>query len=314
MAPELYNVSAPGSLMLFGEHAVLHGKQAIVCAVDKRLYIELEPQAGTQISITDTRLGSIELNINAIQIQPPFKFVLAAITKFSQRLPSGFKLRINSEFSSVIGFGSSAAVTVATIAVLLRWLDQQVAPSATIFLLAKQVMLELQGAGSGADLAASIYGGVLGYAVNDNITEQLPLIPELTALYAGYKTPTPEVIRKVVAAEQQEPEKFAAIYQSMHDCSMQAISVIKQNDWKALGKLFNQHHALQRELGTSDAVLENLANTLVAQAEVYGAKISGAGLGDCVIGLGAVERQLFAANDNILQFPVRITQQGLICN
>ena len=35
-------VSAPGKLMLLGEHAVVYGYPCIVTAVDKRLYVEAE--------------------------------------------------------------------------------------------------------------------------------------------------------------------------------------------------------------------------------------------------------------------------------
>ena len=38
--------SAPGSLMLLGEHAVLHGKQALVGSINRRIYVELFQTSG----------------------------------------------------------------------------------------------------------------------------------------------------------------------------------------------------------------------------------------------------------------------------
>lgn len=324
MALELYKVSVPGSLMLMGEHAVLQGKQALVCAVNQRLEMQLTPSATKQVVISDTRLGTLTQNLSALQVQDPFKFVLKAILEFKQQIPSGFTLNISSEFSSVIGFGSSAAVTVATIAVLGKWLNIPLSQG-RVFELARKVILELQGAGSGADVAASVYGGVLAYEIyktNDctgptgaatGRTRSLvqSLFPTLTAIYCGYKVPTPEVIMILKKSYQEQPERFDIIFQAMHDCVLQATVAIQQADWLLLGSLFSQHHKLQAELGTSDNVLDKLAQLLENHPQIHGAKISGAGLGDCVIGLGSVSEQLVSANDGMQQFQVNIDQQGL---
>lgn len=309
-----YKVSAPGSLMLFGEHAVLNGKQAIVAAIDKRLTVELVPVKSTQITISDTRLGTVVQDKNELHIQDSFKYAIAAIMLFKDQLPSGFDLHINSEFSSVIGFGSSAAVTVATIAALSWWLshDDTVISKEAVFSLSLQVIQNIQGAGSGADLAASIYGGVLGYAMQHLHRHLAGMTLPITAIYSGYKTPTSEVIKIIKSAQAQNPAKFANIFEQMHTCTEQAIHSIEQADWIALGKLFNQHHILQAELGTSNELLDSIADKLSAQPEIYGAKISGAGLGDCVIGLGDLPRKLFAANDSMMQFTLNIDPQGLI--
>ncbi|HSX20528.1 MAG TPA: hypothetical protein VLG38_05340 [Gammaproteobacteria bacterium] len=349
MAPESYNVSVPGSMMLMGEHAVLHGKQALVCAVNQRLRVQLTPVNTNVITITDSRLGTLVTTVNAVHMQNPFKFVTAAILLFKSQLSTGFTLDINSDFSSTIGLGSSAAVTVATIAALGQWLNVIPLPADDILDMALQVILAVQGSGSGADVAASIYGGVLGYSVSreDDANYKvcrtgdaevggtarraqrsehdggcrsgrtrrhinlLPTIPNLTAVYSGYKTPTPEVIRIVTAAQQQDPDRFSTIFSKIHDVAMQAVNAITERNWPLLGQLFNQHQTLQAELGVSDQTLDHLVQLLTKQPQIHGAKISGAGLGDCVIGLGEVQENLIAANDGMLQFAVRIDPEGI---
>lgn len=316
MAHKSYKVSAPGSLMLMGEHAVLSGKHAIVCAISKRLNMQLTPVAGQEITITDTRLGSMVQNIHDLQIIAPFKFVLSVIALFKQQMPngftSGFNLDINSEFSSEIGFGSSAAVTVATVAVLGQWLHGKALTNAQIFTLARQAMLNVQMVGSGADLAASIFGGVLGYKTKPYKYCKLPIIPNLTAVYCGYKTPTAAVINIVNAAALQQPRVYASIFDTIDTCTQQAIVAIRKSNWDALGKLFAQHHGLQVALGVSDHLLNTLVHELSMQSEIYGAKISGSGLGDCVIGLGTASNEIFAQQNGVVQFLMAIDQQGLI--
>ena len=53
MAQKSYSATAPGSLMLLGEHAVLAGKSALVCAVNKRMRITLTPNASQIVTINE---------------------------------------------------------------------------------------------------------------------------------------------------------------------------------------------------------------------------------------------------------------------
>ncbi len=310
MALELYKVSVPGSMMLMGEHAVLHGHQAIVCAVQQRLHMSLIPQKASTIKISDTRLGTFSCALDALQIQDPFKFVLAAIILFQDQLPSGFELQIDSEFSSTLGLGSSAAVTIATIGVLNQWLNPIPLSQVEILRLAKQVLWRVQGRGSGADLAASLYGGVIAYRLDE--IKQLPLTPNLTAIYSGYKTPTAQVIALIEEARVSAQQKYNDIFLAIHQCAQHAIEAIKASDWPLLGNLFTQHHELQSALGTSNPLLDQLAQLLRQHNSIYGAKLSGAGLGDCVIGLGSATEILVPQQNGIQQFPIMIDEKGLI--
>lgn len=305
MAHKSYSASAPGSLMLLGEHAVLNGKQALVCAIQQRLQVALLPNNTQIITIKDTRLGTLEVPLTDFAVQAPFTHVLNVINLYKHMLPSGFTLEISSEFASNLGFGSSAAVTVATLAVLSSWL--QPLSNNQLFDLAQQINV----GGSGADLAASIYGGTLCYAMGYGVMQRLPSIPVLTAVYCGYKTPTSEVVKMVNQAKRQHPNLYANIFAAMHDCVTQAIQILKDGNWTELGKIFTKHHYLQVALGVSNQLLDTIAHTLDELPEIAGAKISGAGLGDCVIGLGRLDAQIFTTNGQ-QQFHVTTTDQGLI--
>jgi mevalonate kinase len=317
MAHNSFSVSTPGSLMLMGEHAVLVNKAALVCAVDKRLYLKLIPESSNTVTIIDSKLGTLVQDLESIKISAPFQFVLSAILLFKNRLRTGFRLEIHADFSSVMGLGSSAAVTAATVAVLAEWLDAKRLAPEEIFKLAKQAVLQVQGRGSGADLAASIFGGVLGYQQQPQKFIPLPEIPELTAVYCGYKMPTKEVIAIVEARAKQQPKVYASIFNSMHICVQQAMLAIKDHKWPVLGQLFKQHQELQSALGTSNQDLDTLIAQLNTCPEVLGAKISGSGLGDCVIGLGKLANKVFPADisqeqKGVMQMTITIDQKGLV--
>jgi mevalonate kinase len=114
--------SAPGSLMLLGEHAVLHGHRALVCAINRRITVRLFQTLENSVRIA-SGLGNYEGALDALADHPSFRFVLQAIRQHRKKIPSGFELKVDSEFSADIGFGSSAAVTVATHAALMQWIN-----------------------------------------------------------------------------------------------------------------------------------------------------------------------------------------------
>ena len=105
-------MTAPGSLMLMGEHAVLFGQRALACAVGKRITVTLTPREDRAVKI-DSELAQYSASLDELQAEPALSFVLTAIERQLARLPAGFELVIRSEFSHLIGLGSSAAVTAA---------------------------------------------------------------------------------------------------------------------------------------------------------------------------------------------------------
>lgn len=299
-----------------GEHAVLARKTALVCALNKRIKVTLTPDLSQQINIKDQKLGNLNIDLHELQILHPFTFVTSAILLFKSQIKTGFTLEINAEFSNVMGLGSSAAVTVATIAVLAEWLNGKPLSAKKLFKLAKKSVIQVQGIGSGADIAASIYGGVLAFKTLPLKLIPLPVIPHLTAVFCGYKKPTKDVVALVNAAKQQHPKIYASIFHAMQVCVEQAMCAIKAGNWHELGQLFTKHHGLQHALGVSDQSLDQIVRQLCAQSQIFGAKISGAGLGDCVIGLGTLQDKVFPIDmpqqqQGVLQLTIEIDQQGL---
>ena len=123
-----FKSSAPGSFMLLGEHAVLHGKPALVCALDKRIHITLTPREDQRIQIQSRLLGDYETTLSELKIEKPFQFVLATLKHFQGKVRRGCHIEITSDFSDTKGLGSSAAVTVATLAAMVTWQNIRVLP------------------------------------------------------------------------------------------------------------------------------------------------------------------------------------------
>ncbi|MBN2161960.1 MAG: hypothetical protein JXR25_03845 [Pontiellaceae bacterium] len=285
--PAVISVSAPGSLMLLGEHAVLHGHRALVCAINRRIRVDLEPLSFGMVCV-DSALGRYESTLDNLVDDRSLRFVVQAIRQHVGRISSGFRLSIASGFSADIGFGSSAAVTVAVHAAILRWIEKIAPDPRILFDHALKTVHAVQGRGSGSDLAASVFGGIVGYSTAP-LFDPVPVSLPLTAVYCGYKTPTPEVIRFVEEQRAGDPERFGRIFSEMDASVGDAVELLRRQDYAAFGLILNRNQELMDQMGVNTPELEWIVKMLQSASGMFGAKISGSGLGDCAIGVGHAE-------------------------
>lgn len=278
--------SAPGSLMLLGEHAVLHGRRALVTSVNQRLTVTLTARHDRQLEIRSA-LGTHLTSLDDPESHPKFRFILAAAAAVPIT-SGGLTIEVQAEFSDQIGFGSSAAVTVATVAALRRF-DGLDADRRTIFLTARDIIRSVQGRGSGADVAASVYGGLVLYRAEPLEITPLDASHPITAVYSGSKLPTPEVIRLVEEKRARQPDRFELLFDLMDRCSGTAAEAVALGDWTTVGHMLEVGQGVMEEMELSNAALDAILRALRADPGIRGAKISGSGLGDCAIGWGRPE-------------------------
>ena len=299
--------------MLLGEHAVLHGRRALVCAIDKRITVFLS-QIKTPILRLLSDLGNYEAPLGALTDHPDFRFVLDAVRQYP--LAQGIELKIESEFPSDIGFGSSAAVTVATHAALMKSGSfGELAPPGDnpgratppeepckmeLFKRSLATIHRVQGRGSGADVAASVFGGVVAYRA-----EPLEIVPlkqsfPLTAVYSGSKMKTADVIRYL----EERRALNAAYFERIFDRIEASVSEVI-NDFSTLGKNLILNQKLMEEMGLCNAALAEIIEGFKTSGTP--AKISGSGLGDCAIGLGS-----FPMSGNFPVYSLRVSEQGFV--
>lgn len=290
--PVSYKATSPGSIMLMGEHAVVYGHPALACAIDRFITVTLRPRTDKRIHITSENFPAYQTDIAHLNISTPYQFVLTAIFAVQTQLTQGFDLVITSNMSHQQGLGSSAAVTVATVKVLAEFLQQPLTQT-ELLLQARAVVRKVQGLGSGTDVAASVYGGIVFYKPEPLEVTKLDIKLPLSLVYCGMKTPTANVIAKVRDRYELCPQLISAIFIQIGHCVMQAYQALIQQDFVKLGMIMNIHQGLQVSLGVSNRLLEELLEDLRRHPKILGAKISGSGLGDCVLGLGEIEPDYF---------------------
>lgn len=301
-------VSAPGKLMLFGEHGVVYGRPCIVTAVGQRMKatVELTDEPIFQLNAPDVSVTGYEKPIEDAgvgEIPKGAKFVEVAVKNFLDKYPfgGGVKIETKSEFSSEFGFGSSSASTVCTVKALVELIGAKVDQKA-IFDLSYKTVLDIQGKGSGFDVAAATYGGTLYYVTPGKVIEvinidSLPLIVG----YSGLKFDTVTLINQVSKLSEKYPQIIENVYAQIEKLVEQAKIALLNKDWQTLGELMNLNEGLLSVLGVEGKKLADMIYS-AREAGAYGAKLSGSGLGDCMIAL--------SPNDKVKDVKKAITETG----
>ena len=295
--------SAPGKLMLLGEHAVVYGYPCIVTAVDKRLYVEAEV------------INKKEDEIVTPQVKES-RFVLETLAHFRDkfRVNKHIKITTQGDFSHNVGLGSSSAVTVATFSALSLLFNFPLSKK-EIFDLSYKVTLKIQGVGSGFDIAAATFGGTLYFVKGGKTIEPLEIdsLPIVVG-YSGIKADTPYYVRKVAEAFKDRQSEMKEIFNKITELVNKAKKSLLEKDYSTLGRLMTEDHKLLQNLGVSIPQLDEMVEAAL-DAGAYGAKLSGAGGGDCMIALvsedkrKAVEKAIQKAGGEIIN--VKNNEEGV---
>lgn len=315
-------VSAPGKLVIAGEWAVLEGHPAIVAAINRRVRSFVEPLEGQFVSLTmddfkvrDARFvwkdGALHPFKNGGADARFARAAMEAALSFLDREGIAFrpfKLRSSGEGfqeGKKFGFGSSAAATAAIVDSVLRFHGRD-AEKDIVFKLAALAHYRAQGsAGSGVDIAASVYGGVLAYRRFDPgvlgkgqalmktwrglSVKKLPF-PDglrLMVVWSGTEASTPLLMRAMNEYKTRNRREYERTLEEIGTVVSELADVWNDGDEDAIIRLLKKNAALLGELTRRSGVpVETLPfKRLAAIAEQEGAagKLSGAGGGDCGI-------------------------------
>lgn len=283
--------SAPGKLMLFGEHAVVYGHPCIVTAVNQRIQVTVKKNGSNVFRMDAPDIGltaysKTMADLGKKDLPKEVQFVERLYKRFLEKYPQkeGIDVITRSDFAATFGFGSSSAVTVA-FAKALTELYEVKATEMELFAMCHRAVLDVQGVGSGFDIASAIWGKTIYYVppareVRVIDIDSIPLIVG----YTGVKADTPTLVRVVQQLKAEEPDVVREIFQRIAEIVVAAEGAIEKRDWNKVGELMNQNQDELRKLQISSVELENLVKAAI-KAGAYGAKLSGAGGGDCMIGI-----------------------------
>lgn len=275
--------SAPAKVILFGEHFIVYGGKAVLCSINRRIFVESELEGDKIIVSSDLGLLEAPVNSRIESVDAVFRPIVflaqKALRQFSSN--SGIKVSVRSEIPSGVGLGSSSACCVAAASSIFglfaRPTKEEILSNA---IEAEKTIFERT---SGADSNVCTYGGIMEYS-KDGI-KKLDLNPSFKIVVANSKMShsTSQVVAKVKKFKEDHPDVFSTLCDNESSLIEEALEDLKRNDVASLGTKMRVNQAHLEKIGVSNQTLNAMVDLLNGVA--YGAKITGAGDGGCVIAL-----------------------------
>ncbi len=289
--------SAPGKVILLGEHAVVYGESAIAVALDLRTRVTVAPRTdgggGTLVNGQPLNVAYHVHVVHALDVVPPGGPVLV---ETESRVPSA------------AGLGSSAALTTATVGALLAmtagWKDEE-----TLARAAYEVEWRAQGGrGSPTDTSVAAHGrgvlvdaspherhlwtverGTRRWHLHDLELPPLRIVVGNT-LDRGRTADQVARVAKFVARTGFAREVIADIGRA----TRAGLAALRASDMLALGSAMDRAHNSLTTLGVSTPRLD-LYCEAARRAGAFGAKLTGSGGGGSMIALAADAAPVVAA-------------------
>ena len=303
--------SAPGKLIVLGEYAVLEGAPAVVTAVQRRAEVCVTVSEGHGIVVDAPEIGvqaqALTVPDQGAKLEGQLAFVQACVADVWSRASHLRSKQIDIAISSErflatqggpkLGLGSSAAVSAALVTALeVAGAGGRKPEPVSVFESAHRAHRWAQGGmGSGLDVAASSFGGMVAMFPGDkerptrctplNLPEGIEILP----VYTGRGASTTALVRVVREYATQEPEGYARLIAAMADCSRKAIESRSVKEFLEANESYGRWLAELGSVSGADIVSEphrKLAKVAADAGLIY--KSSGAGGGD--IGLVFAER------------------------
>ena len=305
--------SAPGKVILFGEHFVVYGVKAILCAINKRVTVTAENIEDKIISIK-SNIGNLELQTNKpiSEIDSPLKPFYYLANKMIQNQNTGIKIIIESEIPLGVGLGSSSACCVAGAAAISRLFSDT--SKEKILEMAIEAEKTIFQNTSGADCTVCTYGGIMEFNKDDGHTkiESEPNF-HLVIANSNIEHSTKLVVNDVKSFKEKNEEKFSKLCENETNLVEDVLKLLKENNTKELGEKINQNQKYLEAIGVSNKKINEMIQ--IGMKSSFGAKITGAGGGGCIFAL-TDETNLDETinqfrNKNYECFSVKIDLKGL---
>ena len=243
-----------------------------------------------EIAVRGSRYNMINGERIDFRRQPHLRYLTRNAT-------GGLEFETSSQIPVGSGLGSSAALSAA-LALALGERDGRRMSEAELVEEAYEAELFAQGIGSPMDASACVHGG--GIAVNLPESEGRHLwtvtrgertwsvsdvdVPDMTFVIGntGIRAPTGPLVSKVKRF--RDRSSFANdIIDDIEQTTLQGSQAIARGDVEELGRLMTDDHKLLSILGVSSRELNKLVNASMPYS--YGAKLTGAGGGGCMVAL-----------------------------
>lgn len=277
--------SAPGKIILFGEHAVVYGRAALAVPVN---------EVRAEVEVTESKRRGIWIEAPDIDLQAELKSLpldhpLAAVLHnlfFALGIDPfpDLTIRVASTIPVASGLGSGAAVTVALIRATSAALKKQITDE-QISAWTLDIEKLHHGTPSGIDNTVITFDCPVFFVKGQPI-EKLAVGKPFTVVIGdtGIPAPTKQSVADVRRLWEADPGRWNAVFDEIGRISLAARDAIETGEHEQLGKLMNENQERLQELTVSSEQLDRLVEA-AREAGALGAKLSGGGRGGNMIAL-----------------------------
>ncbi|CUS05153.2 Mevalonate kinase [Candidatus Promineifilum breve] len=292
----MITATAPGKVILFGEHAVVYGRPALAAPVTQlRAKAELTPTSEPDVLLVAPDVGRAALLSRTEPNNPLAAVVRIVETHCRCSLSAGYTLSVTSAIPIAGGLGSGAAIAIAIIRALGQYLEQ--ADSFTpevVSRLAYEVERLHHGTPSGIDNTVIAYERPVYFVrrapqpLIETFAQARPL--RLIIGDTGVSSRTKDVVGDVGRQWAADRAEFETIFDACGRIAEAGRAALAAGDLPAVGALMDENHDWLRRMTVSSPPLDALVGAARA-AGALGAKLSGAGRGGNMIALVTAETE-----------------------
>ena len=316
--------SAPAKIIICGEHFVVHGTKAVLCAIDRRITVTAERFACDRptISIMSDLADPLEARpgMPAGEIDPTLRPLYHLADRMMGRDgggDAGIRVAVESDIPPGAGLGSSSACCVAA-AAAISGLSAGASSREEILGLAIDAERTIFADTSGADCTVCTYGGIIEYGRGSGFSRVGRFDPALRLVVAdsGITRSTERAVRKVGAFKRENAAEFSRLCDAESRLVEDVLGLIRGGGSIAeLGQKITRNQEYLERIGVSNDTLAGMVRA--GRESSFGAKITGAGAGGCVFavadesGMGRVMEALAGTGCGRC-FAAKVDNDGLI--
>jgi len=312
--------SAPGKIILFGEHFVVHGTKAILAAIDKRVTVTSSFTENKTIKV-NSELGTIEVPMSSSHEEVesefrPFVYLANKMINSNQNV-NGLEITIDSDIPIGVGLGSSSACCVAAAAsicglfkelpssgemaqVWSRQIGDEKEEREKISGMSREAEETIFPDTSGADLMCCQFGGIIEYNGHNGVivlsgssgSVSYEISANILIVNSMIQHSTKRSVEKVRKFKENNEKRFSELCDLVnqlmehYDKLGRRIGVLEdmiKNDITAIGLKMSENQKYLEEIQVSNDTLRDMISSLKEIS--LGTKITGAGDGGCIIAL-----------------------------
>ena len=281
----IVKASAPGKIILFGEHAVVYGRPALAVPVTQ-VHADVEvldsSRAGIWIDAPDI---NVHAELNTLPSDHPIASVIHNFLFLWHVSPfPNLEINITSTIPVASGLGSGAAVTVALVRALSVHLDHFITDE-EVNASAYEIEKLHHGTPSGIDNTVVTYARPV-YFIKGQPVEIIKVGQPFTIVIGdtGISAPTKESVADVRRLWMNDKARWETVFDKIGEIAFSARRAIEAGKSEMLGELMDENHALLQTMTVSSKELDRLVEA-ARDAGATGAKLSGGGRGGNMIAL-----------------------------